>query len=452
METPPIRVAWERQGEVSVGRQCTCALVLTNPGSAAVRNVEVTAVFSRNVRLLGADPAPARSSEFLVWELAELAAGSTQRLQVTMVPLAPGEISTQAEVRFSTAVAGSFQVAEPKLALKLSGPQQALLGDSASQTITISNPGTGVAGNVQIAAVIPPGLEHVRGGQLVMDLGALHPGETRSVRLPLAAVAGGRHVVQVEARADGGLVQQATCEVAVVAPHIAAGIDGPSLRYLGRRATYTLRITNDGSVPADNVRVMHKVPEGMTFVAADQGAQFDEGTRLVSWFVGRLEQGQTAVREVTFECERIGEFRHFVRASSEQGSVSDAQIATTVEGTPLLSLSVRDLDDPVEIGVETAYEVQVKNEGSAAARNVQLSCELPEGMILVDVAGPTQHRQERNSIVCAPLAQLRPGETATVRVRVKSAAAGHARFRAKLTSESVEAPLIQEELTKFYGE
>jgi uncharacterized repeat protein (TIGR01451 family) len=451
-QAPNIRVAWHKQGEVSVGRECRCELELENVGAAAAQNLEVVALFSPNVRVLSSEPAPARTDDCLVWEIAELSAAGKQSIQITMLPLGPGEITTQAEVRFSTAISGSFQVAEPKLALKLSGPKQTMLGESATQTILITNPGTGVAANVQIAARIPNGLEHARGGELLMEIGALHPGESRSVRLPLAAIAGGKHIVQVHAQADGGLVEQASCAVTVVAAEMTTGIQGPSLRYLGRRATYSIVVTNDGTVPSENVRVMHKVPEAFGFVNADHGGQFDSGTQLLSWFVGRIDPGQSLELGATFECKEIGEFTHFVRATNDQGAVSDSNVTTAIEGTPLLSMSVKDLDDPVETGAETAYEVEIKNEGSAVAKRIQLTCELPQSLTLLDVTAPTAHREAAGVIAFAPIELLRPGESKTVRVKVRAEKAGSIRFRTQLSSDSVDEPLVEEELTKFYAE
>jgi uncharacterized repeat protein (TIGR01451 family) len=336
--------------------------------------------------------------------------------------------------------------------LKLSGPNQANLGDSATQTILITNPGTGVAANVQIAARIPNGLEHARGGELLMEIGALHPGESRSVRLPLSAVAGGKHIVQIKAEAEGGLVQQASCAVTVVAPEMTTAIQGPTLRYIGRRATYSIVVVNDGAVPSENVRVMHKVPEAFKFVNADHGGQFDSGTQLLNWFVGRVDPGQSLELAATFECREIGEFTHFVRATNDQGAISDTQATTAIEGTPLLSMSVKDLEDPVETGAETAYEVEIKNEGSAPAKRIQLTCELPESLTLLDVSAPTSHRQAAGMISFAPIEQLRPGESKTVRVNVRAEKAGNVRFHAQLSSDSVEEPVVEEELTKFYAE
>lgn len=452
LQAPNIRVAWRKQGQVSVGRECRCELEIENSGAAAARNLEVVAILSSNVRVLSSQPKPARQHEYLVWEIAELAGGGKQLIQITLVPLGPGEITTQAEVRYSTAVSGSFQVAEPKLALKLSGPREAMLGESATQTILITNPGTGVASNVQIAARIPSGLEHARGGELLMDIGALHPGETRTVRLPLAAIAGGQHIVQVQAQAEGGLVQQASCTVNVRAAQMTASMEGPSLRYLGRRAAYSVTVTNDGDVPSDNVRVMHKVPEGFKFVSADHGGQYDADGQLLNWFVGRLDRGQSLQLGVTFECKEIGEFTHFVRATNDQGAVSDTHATTAVDGTPLLSMVVKDLEDPVETGADTAYEIEIKNEGSAAARRIQLTCELPEGVSLLGVASQAAHREAAGAIAFAPIERLAPGESTTVRISVRAQKTGNLRFRAQLTSDSVDEPLVAEELTKFYAE
>ncbi len=145
-----------------------------------------------------------------------------------------------------------------------------------------------------------------------------------------------------------------------------------------------------------------------------------------------------------------GEFTHRVGAISEHGTQVEAAIDTQVEGTASLVLEIVDLDDPVEIGVETAYEVRVRNDGTAAARNVEIICELPADVRLVGAKGPTSFRAQRNGIGFASLGQLPPNKTAIYQVRVRGGAAGNHRFRVRMSSDSIQKPLIFEELTKFY--
>ncbi|MBX3439784.1 MAG: DUF11 domain-containing protein, partial [Planctomycetaceae bacterium] len=303
-----------------------------------------------------------------------------------------------------------------------------------------------------LEALVPEGLEHVRGNRLVMDIGSLNPGETRQVRLALAAVGGGPQVLQLEARADAGLVQTASAEVVVAAPRLIATIEGPGLRYLGREATYTLRVANDGAAVTDAVQLEHRIPNGFDFVQTDRGARFDPSTRILTWFVGRLGSEQPQDLHVTLVAKSAGEFVHAVRATSEHGASGVSQLTTRIEGTASLVMKVADLDDPVEVGTETAYEVTISNEGTAESRDVALACELPEGLTFLTADGPSQYRLSSNQIVFQPVTEVGPGESLTYRIHVKGNVVGDKRFRCRLTSGTLTQPLFTEEVTKFYGE
>ncbi len=451
-QTPTVTIEWKQQGAINVGQECQCDLVVKNSGETDASGVEVEAYFPNNVRLLDASPKPSKSETFLGWQFAALKAGEERVIRIKMLPLERGNIATRANVRFTGTANNVFTVAEPLLAVKVQGPQQVMIGESAPHTVVVTNPGNGITSNVQIEAVIPDGLEHARGKRLLMEIGSLNPGESRSIRLAMAAVTGGEHQIQVQASADAGLIQRTVAEVSVIAPSLNATIDGPGLRYLGRQGVFTLTVANDGAAATSNVQMMHKVPTGFEFISADKGVQFDKSTRLLTWFVGRLEKGEKSELNVTLSAKTLGEHKHLVRATSEHGSLADAEFTTRIEGTSSLSVEVVDLDDPVETGTEAIYEVRLKNEGSAAAKDVGLACEMATGVSFVGATGPTQHIAEQQNIVFRTIPELGPGKVAVYRVRVTSQTSGNARFRARVTSESVEEALTADELTKFYGE
>lgn len=447
-----VTAEWVKKSDITIGQECVCDLVVKNTTDADVADVEVEAYMPSNVELVGTSPAPTSSGQSLVWKLQSLKAGESQAITIRMIPRERGNIATQAFVRFSKAASTTFSVAEPMLAVELSGPQEVMVGEAASQTVTVRNPGTGIASNVKVEALIPSGLEHSRGDRLVMDLGSLNPGEARPVRLALAAISGGRHTVEVRAQADGDLIQTCAAEVSVIAPKLAAEIQGPGLRYLGRQAVYTLTVNNDGAANTDNVRVMHKIPEGFEFVSSDKGSRYDSSTRLLTWFVGSLGRGETAESHVTLKGTEAGSYTHFIRATSEQGIVSDSQVTTRVEGAANLSLDVEDADDPIEIGAEASYTITVANDGSADAANVALSCEIPDGAAYVVANGPVSHSTRSQRVEFRPIGTLAPGESAKFQVTVRGLNAGNLRFRARLTSDAGQEPLSAEEVTKFYGE
>ncbi len=449
---PAVTAVWKPLAALNVGQECPCELVVTNEGKSVAERVSIEAQLPESVRITDSNPAPVDQKAFLGWRLDNLQPNETRIIKVTIVPTQPGPVDASAQVRYTSSNVQSLTVAEPQLNVVVTGPAEISVGEPASQTVTVRNPGTGVATNIKLEALIPAGLEHVQGERLLMNIGSLNPGETRRMRLALAAVSGGPQIIQVRAEADAGLVHTASAEINVIAPSLKATIDGPGLRYLGREAVFTLSVTNDGGAASDNVQVMHRIPEGFEFVQSDRGAKYDKSTRMLNWFVGRLSPEQPQELRVTLMASKAGEFTQAVRATSEHGSYCDASLQTRVEGTASLVVKVADLDDPVEISSETAYEITITNEGTASASMVGLSCELPAGLELLKADGPTPHRTEAGGVMFQPLSEVRAGESHIYQVFVKGQSPGDKRFRCRLTSDALSQPLFTEELTKFYGE
>jgi hypothetical protein len=324
------------------------------------------------------------------------------------------------------------------------------VGEAAAQTVTVTNPGSGVAKDVTIEAIIPDGLEHAKGKKVTMSVGSLSPGESRSVRLALAAVGGGMQNLVVQARGAANLEHGVVSKIKVIAPSLALVAGGPSLRYVDRKAHYSFTVTNNGSAATNNVRVVESLPEGFEFLSADKGGKFDWSNKSVSWFVGRMEPGQSVQLALESKPKKLGSYIHKVKAYAENGPAAESQVETKVDGTAELVMDVVDLDDPVEVGVETGYEIRVRNDGSKSAANVSIACELPQGVILVEAQGPTSHVAEKGLLVFKGLKELAPQQTSMYTVRVKGKSAGHLRFQARLTSDASSEPIVAEELTKFY--
>ncbi|MCH9789578.1 MAG: DUF11 domain-containing protein [Planctomycetes bacterium] len=441
---------WIKKSEINVGQECQFELEIKNESKQSAKDVQVEAFFPVSVRLTNAVPSPSSSRDHLEWKFDVLKAGETKTIRVSLIPSQRGSIAATANVRFTNSLSESFMVAEPLLQVAVKGPTNVMIGEPASQSVTISNPGTGTLHNVVLEAEIPKGLEHVTAEYLQMQVGSLNPGETRTIRLALAAVLGGEQVVKVRAKAEGGLTQATQARVNVIAPKVQVAIDGPGLRYKGRSAKYVITTINDGAAATNNVRILHKIPKGFEFVKADHGGQFNPEDSTISWFLGRMEPGQSANVNLNLKTKTIGNFVHHVRAISEHNVKSDTQLQTRIEGTAQLVLDISDLDDPVEIGTETGYKVVVKNDGSKSASNVSISCELPPGVHLISATGPTQYIAENGGVVFKSLGDLAPGDSISYQVIVQGTVEGNHRFRARLASDSIRDPLLFEELTRFY--
>ncbi|HEY2249864.1 MAG TPA: hypothetical protein VGH74_02345, partial [Planctomycetaceae bacterium] len=92
------------------------------------------------------------------------------------------------------------------------------------------------------------------------------------------------------------------------------------------------------------------------------------------------------------------------------------------------------------------------NDGSIASKNVRISCDLPEGVDLIDTKGPTEHFIDKGVLHFKPLAELAAGAKTTYLIRVNGKVAGNLRLKAKLTSVALPEPIVVEEVTKFYAD
>jgi uncharacterized repeat protein (TIGR01451 family) len=451
-QAPTVCARWVKKSAIVVGQECQCDLVVQNSGKSSARDVMVDAYFPVTVRLTHAEPMPADNTDHVTWSFPALGPSEERTIHIKLVPSRRGELSTTAVVRFASAATNTFSVEEPLLALTLRGPKELMVGDPATQTITVNNPGTGVAHNVAIEAHLTKGLEAPRGEQLVIQVGSLNPGESRVVRLPLIALAGGEQEIQIHAWAGNDLHRELSGKIRVVAPSIKVAVEGPNFRYVGRKAHYAATVTNDGGAPLSNIRVTHVVPEGFRFVRADHNGEWDESTRTVTWNVEHLDVHQSSLVKVELLSTQIGKCVHAIAAVAEQGARSELKVETVVDGVASLAVEILKQSDPVEVGVETGFEIHVRNDGSKAAENVAIACDVPGVLEVVRTEGATSVADTIGQLTFRPLPRLEPGKAAIYRVHVRARSEGSHRFGVRLTADSIKDPLTYTELTKFYKE
>ena len=173
-----------------------------------------------------------------------------------------------------------------------------------------------------------------------------------------------------------------------------------------------------------NVVLNEQIPPGFKFVEASEGGQHDAGTRTVTWAVDTLAPGQSREMSVKVTAASLGDFKHKASVSAARCNKTEAEVSTLVEGLATLVMEVVVLDDPVEVGNDTAYEIRVTNTGSKTETNLQLTCTVPDKMEVRKVQGVAgvQHRIEGKEIVFDVLPKLAPRADAIYRINVRGLA------------------------------
>src|SRR5262249_32789231 len=149
------------------------------------------------------------------------------------------------------------------------------------------------------------------GREVVWNIGLLKPGDTRSFKLTANCVTVSPGAVQralvsgepslapaaEPAPAPGGGTVRAEAEARVEIRGLSAfrlnvaGRNGPV--EVGNPAVYTIEVTNQGTLPGNQVQVTATIPEQMRFEAAGQGEYRIDGQKVTFAPRDGLEPGQT---------------------------------------------------------------------------------------------------------------------------------------------------------------
>jgi uncharacterized repeat protein (TIGR01451 family) len=339
----------------------------------------------------------------------------------------------------------------PQLAIRMTAPSEVMVGAQQHVKIEIRNPGSGDATGVMLFENVPPNVKHVAGPTLEFEIGTLHAGETRELDLVLTAEKAGKVTNTLTARAQGNLQVQQQVDFEVIAPGLTVAVQGPDRRYLERPATYEVSVQNPGTAPAHDVQIVTKLPKGMRFVKANNMGEYDATTHAVYWSIAELPKGEKGTVELTAMPTEPGQQTLQVE-SRAQGLADKTQRDILVEGLAAIKFDVKALEDPIEVGGETGYEIRVLNQGTKAATNVQVTAELPSGLKLISAEGETQHRAEQNRLVFEPLQQLAPKADTVFRIRAQGLQPGDQRIVVEVKTDDLQNPIRREESTRVFGD
>lgn len=454
-QSPQLSIQKIAPEEIQVGKPAVFRIEVKNTGPVAAQNVEIRDQIPQGTRLIDTKPAAKRGAQGeLVWDLEKIESGSGASVEMQIMPTAEGEIGSVATVSFSAAASTRCRCTKPALAVNVSGPQTVMIDESMTLSITISNPGSGKATGVVIEEHVPACFEHPAGAELEYEVGDLAPNESKTLDLKLKAVRPGQTANLLIARADAVEEVKKQLPIEVVAPQLKVEMSGPRSRYLERQATYEVAVSNPGTASAHHVRLSAELPEGLKFVSANNNGHYDPQTRTVQWALAELPTGETGTVQLTTLPVEIGRHALQLQTTAEKTEPVKEVEQILVDGIAAIRFEVVDVQDPIEVGGETTYEVRVLNQGSKEATQVCLAAELPPGLRVVAAEGPDSlaNRTQGNYLVFDPLPRLSPKVDVTYRIRVQGSQPGDHRIRVQLTAAELQSPVIKEESTRVFSD
>ncbi len=439
-------VLLERQGpaEVRRGEPFTYEIKITNMTGLTLAEVRLVEHISDGFELKGTNP-DGGAAPNLKWSWDRLSPRETKTVSISGSAKMAGQIQSCADITFRTDICSTIKVVEPVLQLAITLPPEVILCDPIPMTIVVRNAGSGVARNVRITASLPSGL--TTDAPLTFAVGDLAAGQMREVSGTLKAAMKGSFSVTGNAIEDGGLSADASATVLVTKPELALTKTGPETRYIGRPAKYEITVTNNGDAPANDCILTDDLPAGTQLIETTAGGSI-MGSR-VAWKLGTIAPGASGTVSVSLKPIVKGVVKNTVEAKAFCAEAV-AESTTKIMGIPAILLEVLDVEDPIEIGANTTYEIVVTNQGSAEGTNIAVVATLPEELEFVSAVGPTSFAENEKTITFASLAKLPERTKATYRVTVKGKDAGDVRFKISMISDQSKVPVEETESTHVY--
>jgi uncharacterized repeat protein (TIGR01451 family) len=451
-QNPALIVQKFAPGEIQVGKAAKFVIQVRNVGSQAASEVQVRDEVPQGTRLVSTSPNAQPNGSQLVWQLGKLSAGEERTLEMQLMPTSEGEIGSVATVSYSAQASVKTRCTMPQLAIRMTAPEKVMIGQEQRVRIEIRNPGTGDATGVMLFENVPQNVRHAAGPALEFEIGTLRAGEMRELELVLVAEKAGKVVNILNARAEGNLQVQQQVEFEVIAPALEVAVSGPERRYLERAATYAVSVENPGTAPAHDVQIVTKLPKGLRFVRANNMGEYDSASHAVYWSLAELPEGESGTVELVAMPVETGPQMLEVESRASQGLTDQTTQQIVVEGLAAIMFEVRDLEDPIEVGGESGYEIRVVNQGTKAATNLRVAVNLPPGLQVVSAEGETQYTAQGNLLAFEPLGQLSPKADTVYRVRVQAVQAGDQRVTVEVHTDDLAQPIRREESTRVFGD
>ena len=254
-------------------------------------------------------------------------------------------------------------------------------GDTVTYTVVVTNNGVVDAKQVVVRDILDKGLKFVKAtGEYTFD----EDSRTVTWIIDLAKGESQTFYVTAVAEAYGVLtndvtVGDKTASADVVVPEInpdkTANITNPNF---GDKVDYTVTVTNDGIGDANNVVIVDRLGEGLTFVSASDNGVWDPVKRTVTWIVD-LAKGESR----TFYVNAIVSGYGNVTNSLVVGNKTTGVNVTVPEIIPDKTANISNPN----FGDNVNYTVTVTNDGIGDAKDVVVRDVLGEGLKFVSATG-----------------------------------------------------------------
>ncbi len=430
------------QEQVMLGQNVDYTIDWSVSGNTTATQAVIVDSLPEGVSLVSVSGEYTTSSDEVIWQLGDLAAGSSGSLELTLkVEQMPADQSLLNSVLFSSQ---ESQVVDEEMTTIMPQPdfnlniektalEQVNPGDELNYTIEWSVSGNKTAFSTLVVDSLPQDvafIEASQGGQysstnheVVWQLGDIEPNDSGSLSLTVRVaddlLADEELVNQVEIKSGLKSAVDEAITLVSLTPYYELQINKTASQeeiYVSQELTYTIDWSIDGNLIAPGVVVSDRLPQNVSFMSASHDGIYNASQHEVVWHLGDIVPWSnqangsfTIVVEVDEMPQGENMINQAILLSGSQESVDEVSTLVLPKEEKFFELSV-DKSGPseAELNDNIVWIIEWSVIGNTTATDVVLKDVLPAGVEFIGADGDYSYSTTTHSLVWQ-LGDIMPG-------------------------------------------
>ena len=445
---PTIQTQIMSPKSINVNQPAEIFIQAQNIGQTNVKVVKLIAKLPEHAKFESSNPLPSNvDGQIYEFTLNNLSARAKQIVRINLVPTAKLPLNIATHIQTESQQQFAVSVQQPVLDVAVSGPKAIQTGQTIKHTVTVKNIGDGPAENIRIKPLLPENLQIAANQKTLVP--KLVPGQAAKFILSSYARSAGDSDVVFQVSAAGVESRESRSNIRIVRPELGVQILGPGQNYLGREGVYSIQLENTSELPINSIDVSLQVPAGLMINTISQQAKINKVAGSLKWQFPTIAGNQKQVIQFKAKAIKPGNQTFDVMVTSKEIGSKQMALTTNVQGRADLSVRLFDAGEPVGIGNKSEFTIEVSNQGSTTADNVNVQIQLPSALMAVNQENysidPSGNFIQFNSI------DIAPGKAKTLKFKVVAVTEGEHVVRGSVSIEG-SAQTISSENSIFVFE
>lgn len=319
------------------------------------------------------------------------------------------------------------------------------IGQKVNHELIVANIGDGIATDVRLDTLIPPQIKLVNqdGKSFIRTI---VPGKSVRVKFESLAMVPGETEIKIAADSIGCDQKSSSIKLNVYQPQLRVSAVGPKLNYVQRDGIYTIDLENTGVVDVTDAKVSLQIPQGMKVTTISRQADVNATEGMLTWTFPRIGAKSTEKIQLKATAVEPGQQVCKMTVTSKETMVKEMLLSTQVVTRADLSVRIKNMTGPVQVGARAQFLVTVENNGSQRANDINVQVVLPESLMPV--------KDENNAGTDSTLAFSEPmvaaGQKVTFKFEAVGVAHGEHVVRSILETDESARQVIAEDTVFVY--